>query len=349
MLLKYRNMAMGVALLMSIAVCASAAESDTPKNSQADQSKIIQSETYVSPFAGYQAFVEFMQKSPVWSVSALERSFPPSLYETCFDSDEIEFSEVIYQTPNGYTRGWVLRPQETEAELPIVIFNRGGFAKWGRVYPFELLSLCQVATQGFMVLASDFRGVENSALTGEQDVTDLGYGDVNDNFYFLEAVNQKYSDLDTENIAVWGFSRGTTLAALMATRAENINLVIMQGMVADLVNNARREEFDEHVYPLIVDGYSNLSKSRQDELLSGISPINLIDEVKGKPYFLIFHGAQDERASASDSLIYASELVNRGYSVDYHLYSDSGHSFGEKFSVYIDEVISGLKQHLLPD
>lgn len=95
----------------------------------------------------------------------------------------------------------------------------------------------------------------------------------------------------------------------------------MQGMVADLVDNTRRDEFDEHVYPLLVQGYSQLSKAEQDKLLGGISPMRLIDKIKGHPNFLIVHGGEDKRASPNDALLYANALLQQNYSVDFHLYS----------------------------
>lgn len=345
-----KRMKLGIAslLIISISVHTSAEKADI----NIDQESIVQlvkKQQYAYPFADYETFIEFMKESPTaippWTDSSLRISFPVSLYEKCADSNQIEFLEVIYQSPNGYTRGWTVRPRITEQPLPVVIFNRGGFAKWGRIFPFELLSLCHVATNGFMVIASDFRGKKESELTGKQDITDLGYGDVKDNYYFIEAIKKQYDDLDNNNIAVWGFSRGTTLAALMATQLENIRLIIMQGMVVDLVNNPRRAEFDEHVFPLIVNNFSELSDLKKDQLLNGISPMQLIDKIKGKPSFLIFHGAKDNRASASQALIYASELLKRKFDTEFHLYNESGHVLSGNFHTYINEVIESLNTH----
>ncbi|MBL4630110.1 MAG: prolyl oligopeptidase family serine peptidase [Paraglaciecola sp.] len=337
-------------ILVMVLICPSAfAQSSVDTIIKSSGSLLVKQSKFISPFANYEAFIEFMKASPSatppWSDSALKKSFSKSLYETCTDSTQIEFQEIIYQSPNGYTRGWTIRPRTTEHPLPVVVFNRGGFSKWGRIVPFELLSLCQVATNGYMIVASDFRGKQGTDLVGKQDKTDLGYGDVKDNFYLLEAVKKKYSDIDTDNIAVWGFSRGTTLAALMATQTDTIRLVILQGMVSDLVNNSRRDEFDEHVYPLLFNDYSKMPKFKQDALLAGISPIRLMDKIKGRPNFLILHGSKDQRTSANNALLYATELLKRNFNVEVHLYSESGHVLSGSFDMYINEVISALNEN----
>lgn len=312
------------------------------------ESKIIMETPYRSPFKDHDAFIKFMKKSkfanPPWSDKELRTSFSHELYESCFDQRQVQFSEVLYKSPNGVTKGWTIRPTSNKKELPVVVFNRGGFAKWGRVVPYELLSLCRVAKQGYMVVASDFRGIKDGA--GKQDKTDIGYGDVNDSFYLVDALTQKHNDLDTDNMAVWGFSRGTTLAAMMATKSDSIRLVILQGMVSNLVNDARREEFDEHVYPLLVEGYDTLSESEKNKLLSGISPLSLLDQIVGKPSYLILHGALDTRTSAEEALIYASKLLKRKYSVEFHLYPNTGHVLSGNYNNYINNVINSLKQNL---
>ncbi len=333
---------LSITLLCLINVHVVFAAIETAVAIEPSQSKIVNKEQYAYPFAHYEAFIAFMKGSPLWTDSVLRKTFPVSLYDSCVDSTKMDFFEVIYDSPNGYTRGWILRPHMTDKQLPVVIFNRGGFAKWGRIYPYELISLCKVATQGYAVIASDFRGKKATGLVGKQDKTDLGYGDVNDSFYLLEAAKKEYPNLDTDNIAVWGFSRGTSLSALMATRSDKIKLIIMQGMVADLVKNDRRGEFDEHVYPLLVDDYSTLPKARQDELLAGISPNQLIDQIKGNPRFLIFHGSKDKRTSPSDALLYANLLLKKNHNVEFHLYPDSGHVLTKKFNTYINEIINVL-------
>lgn len=310
--------------------------------------KIVKKTPYTSPFGSYESFIEFMKGSkfavPSWSDHELRVSFPKAIYESCLDPAQTQFLEVLYQSPNGITRGWTVRATGGNQKLPVVVFNRGGFARWGRIVPFELLSLCRVAKQGFMVIASDFRGIKESS--EKQDKTDLGYGDVNDSYYLIDAVAKEYTDLDTDNIAVWGFSRGTSVAVKMATQSDSIRLLILQGMVTDLVNDQRRKEFDEHVYPLLVDGWEALPISEQNNLLSGISPSDLINKIRGKPSFLILHGAKDTRTSPQEALIYAGNLLKHNYTVEFHLYPNSGHVLSGSYNNYINKVISSLNQHM---
>lgn len=98
-----------------------------------------------------------MNSSPVWTENILRKSFPQSLYESCVNPKDIQFLELTYHSPNGYTSGWFISPAIADSQLPVIVFNRGGFAKWGRIYPYELITLCKVTSQGFAVIISDFR------------------------------------------------------------------------------------------------------------------------------------------------------------------------------------------------
>ncbi len=360
--MKIKTLIVAISQLLYLTVCSGettfnpATASEKPDGLTLNTPKIVKSTAYKSPFDDHEAFIEFMKGSkfatPPWSDHELRSSFPKELYDSCFDPNQTLFSEVIYQSPNGLTKGWSIKTKGSKKKLPIVVFNRGGFAKWGRIVPFELLSLCRVAQQGFMVLASDFRSPKDDSKNaseieaGKRDKTDLGYGDVNDSFYLIDAVTRANANLDANNIAVWGFSRGTTLAALMTTRSDSVRVVIMQGMVANLVEDKRREEFDEHVYPLLVDGWASLPLSEQNALLSGISPIELVTKIKGRPHFLILHGAKDSRTSAQDALHYARTLLDENHSVEFHLYPESGHVLSGSYNQYLNEVIESLNKHL---
>ncbi len=315
-------------------------------------SRIIQSTPYQIPFKSYQVFIDFMKKSkfakPAWSDTRLKSAFPETLFDQCHSLNKIQFNEVLYTSDTGVTRGWTIRPLNNKANLPVVVYNRGGFAKWGRIVPFELLSLCRVAAQGYMVIASDFRGLsknnnnQNESAKLKQNRTDLGCGDVKDSFNLIDAISKKHSDIDIQNIAVWGFSRGTTISMMMATESDNIRLIILHGMLTDAVNDARRQEFDQHVYPLLVENYQTLSQAEKDALLAGISPKFLLSKVKGKPSFTIFHGALDERTSAAKALGFASELLNKNYAVEFHLFPRSGHGLTGDYNEYIEKTINAL-------
>jgi dipeptidyl aminopeptidase/acylaminoacyl peptidase len=152
--------------------------------------------------------------------------------------------------------------------------------------------------------------------------------------------------IDTTKIALWGFSRGTTINALMLTKIEHIKAVIMVGAVSQKNDSFRRSEFDEHVYPLIVDNWKTLAQSKQQELLKGISPLHLIDDMISKPAFLFLHGAKDKRTPANRMLKYVQALQNKQHTIELHLYSEGTHSLYKYQPRVMKEIVSWLDLHL---
>lgn len=331
-------------LVLSIFTLAS-----SPARAQTEgSSRVLQLTPYTDPFAGHHGFVEFMKTSPFatppWTDDSLHAAFPPKLYERCFDSKHTLVAEVIYESPHGTTRGWMLRPLDFKGQLPVVVYNRGGLSWWGKVKHIDIATLCRIALRGYMVLASDFRGVPG--LPGKQDTDDLGHDDVLDSFYFLDAVRDLYPDTDVRRLAVWGFSRGTSISVMMATRSQDIKLLILQGTVSDSVDNPRREMFEKRVYPLVVENWSQLSKSTRDRLLAEISPKRLIDRISHRPTFAFFQGGLDWRTPSEDALRLSADLVARKFPVEFHLYPNTGHVLSGRYSQYLSEVIRILDKTL---
>lgn len=326
-----------------------ALQAQAPKAAkEASKSQILQITPYKNPFSGHHDFVEFMKTSPSakppWTDASLHAAFPPKLYARCFDPRRTLFAEVIYESPNGVTRGWMIRPLAARGKLPVVVYSRGGYASWGRVKHFALATLCRIAQRGYMVLASDFRGV--AGVAGKQDSDDLGQGDVHDNFYFIDALKEHYPEMDTTKIAAWGFSRGTTISVMMATQSEDVKVVILQGTVANAVNNSRRQEFDKKVYPRVMKNWAELSREQQDKLLSEISPMHLIEQVQHRPSFAFFHGGLDWRTSPQDALRLAADLIERKFPVEFHLYPNTGHLITGRYADLIKEVMRVLDEGL---
>lgn len=320
----------------------------------APSSQVLRIAPYQNPFSGHEAFVEFMKTSPfatpAWTDESLHAAFPPKLYARCFDPKSPLVTEVVYESPHGITRGWMIRPNGWDGakkKFPVVIYNRGGFSTRGRVKHLDLATLCRVALRGYVVLASDFRGI--AEVTGKQDRDDLGHGDVLDSYYLLDALKGLYPEMDATNLATWGFSRGTTISVMMATQSQAIKLVILQGTVANCVEHDRRAEFDTYVFPKVVKDWGALPKTRQDDLLAQISPTHIIDQVKHRPTFALFHGGLDRRTSLEDALRFAADLSARKFSVEVHVYPNTGHVLTGRYAEYIREVMRLLDWNLKGD
>lgn len=315
-----------------------------------ERGKILLSQTpFTSSLKSREEYFTFLATFPGWTENLMNNSFPASSFNNCIDNQTVQTRKIRYHGRKGIVNGWLVRPQPKPGiKVPLVIYNRGGNAKWGKLIMADLLRFCQLAEQGYAVLASDFRG--NNQGEGE-DKTDLGYGDVYDSLDLIQ-VAEELKNIDTSRLAIWGFSRGTQITAMMLNQLTGVKAVIMSGTSAgagSIGANRRRAEFDEHVYPLLIPNWQQLPKEKQDKLLSGISPLKIMDNIKSKTNFLFLHGAKDKRTPVEGMLQYVSALHSKGHTIELQLFSEASHWLHEVRPKTTEHIIHWLNLHLKPD
>ncbi len=312
-----------------------------PAHGDVPAGQLLERRALDSPFADREAFLAFMEKGPGWRREVLERAFPAADVAACIDQEGMTVEHLRYQGHGGVVNAWAVLP-EPRRDAPLVLFNRGGAARWGRLLGLDRFTFCRLARAGYAVLASDFRGDPDRE--GE-DRTDLGLGDAQDSIDLI-AVARTLGGIDTERLALWGFSRGTMLNAIMLGRLNAVRAVIMVGAAVDSVDNTRRAEFDEHVYPLLVPNWATLGRDAQDAMLREISPRYLIESIRGQPAFLFLHGGADQRTPPAAMLRHAAALIEAGHRTGVHVTEGATHALAEDYDTMIDRILDWLDRHL---
>ncbi|GAB4198174.1 MAG: hypothetical protein Tsb002_32900 [Wenzhouxiangellaceae bacterium] len=335
----------GVFLLLLSTITSSAQEARPP---------LAERQHYQFPFQDYDAFSHFMlaNKESGWTESVLHAAFSRDLFDNCRQRRDVFLDQVSYPGHGGMVKGWVAGPQEilssTEDDQEqlrlLIVYHRGGAAHWGRMVFYEKLVMCHMANLGYVMVASDFRGDPeiSDPLQGEDD---LGLGDAQDSLKLIEWVKTQHP-VDDRRLALWGFSRGTMINSIMLTKLPAVRLVINHGSVVNVVDNERRNEFDQHVYPLLVPGYAKLTRQQQDSLLKQVSPYELInhfpDPSSDAVEFLFLHGADDWRTRVQPAQDWAASLERRGYPVTFITYSAGSHTLSHHFA----EVLKAVSMRL---
>lgn len=318
-------------------------------NNNTDKKLILHTEKISTSMTDREEYYKFLSKFG-WQREVFDNAFPETIYEDCIKNKTLSTTKIKYQGRQGVVDGWVIQPKSTKdsKKLPLIIHNRGGASKWGRFKAIDLFNLCYLANKGFAVLASDFRGsqIKGSDKKFELDKTDLGYGDVYDSIDLIQ-VAKELGTIDSGRIGLWGASRGTMINAMMLTQLDQIKAVVSLGVVGtEGGQSERRKDFDEHVYPFIYDGWHELTLEKQDELLRGISPYNLADDIKSTPAFLFLHGGKDWRTPAADMLEYAAKLQRNKHAIDIVMYADGSHSLFEHHDKAMEHTAKWFEKHL---
>ena len=166
-------------------------------------------------------------------LAMIRQKFPRAQYEHA--QERLDCQAIRYESDGLAIMGWMVAPKTAPAgkKLPVVIFNRGGNGSFGALRFVDLFGHAfPLAEQGFLVLASQYRGVTDSE--PEKFGTDeFGGADVND-VRKLIALARQVPGADADNIFLLGFSRGVMQGYLAARNGTDIRAMAMVNGVVDL-------------------------------------------------------------------------------------------------------------------
>jgi len=187
-----------------------------------------------------------------------------------------------------------------EVCYPVIIYNRGGVQDIGKIDAPNILDFYELAANGFVVLASQYRGND-----GGEGLEEVGGADVADVVNLVSlASSLPYSD--AKNIFFYGVSRGGMMTFLALARGVTVNAAAVVGGIYDmqgLMESAkpRMPGVANRVMKLIPD-YS----SRGAATLAERSVMQWPEKITVP--LLMIHGADDEEAPVSQALTFAAKL-----------------------------------------
>ncbi len=221
------------------------------------------------------------------------------------------------QTAHGVLHGVVQRPEGASGPLPTVVVCHGfkGFLEWGFFPPLAEL----LVQRGLAVVRFNFRG--SGMRPGDELVTDLDAfrhatfsGDLDDILAVLEAIRQGRlgdGDLDAENMALLGHSRGGGGALLAASQSpwdQQLKALVTWAAVAtfDRVDGAAKALWRQQGELVIENGRTGqklpIGVDVLDDLEARAADLDLDAAAahRGAPW-LIVHGDADPTVAMADA------------------------------------------------
>lgn len=256
-------------------------------------------------------------------------------YDAASSSSRTECSRIEYMSDGLKVVGYLVRPRNSKAmRFPVIIFNRGGFLERGKIESFNLVDFTRFAEQGFVVLASQYRGND-----GGEGHEELGGADLDDVTNLL-ATAKSLPYADARNVFMYGVSRGGMMTFLEMKRNLPINAAAVVGAVYDV------EAFGERAPGVLTDAVRLIPDYAQRGVttLQERSAMKWPEAVSAP--LLILHGANDEEVPATEALAFAMKLSSLKKPYELVVYAGDVHEVAGNRRERDDRIAAWFKRYL---
>jgi dipeptidyl-peptidase-4 len=207
------------------------------------------------------------------------------------------------------------------ASVPLIVNPYGGpgaqtvVDRWGdNVWADNLLFDELLAQHGFAVLRADNRGMgKRGRAFAQAAYHDFGPVQLGDQLTVLDAVLEKYSQLDRNRIGWWGWSWGGTFTLYALTHSDRFCAGIAVAPVTDWHN------YDSIYTERYLGDPSNEAASYRD-----FSVINSAAHLHGN--LLLVHGTGDDNVHIENSIQFIQSLIDAGIPYDFQVFPRKTHS-----------------------
>ncbi|TYS64552.1 S9 family peptidase [Sutcliffiella horikoshii] len=250
-------------------------------------------------------------------------------------ADGVEVSRLEYLSDEHTVVGYMLKPKmDTDASLPVLIFNRGGNQNDGMVTADTLGYLSNWANQGYVVLASQYRGSNGSEGTDE-----FGGSDVNDILNLLH-VAEELEYTDASKVAMLGVSRGGMMAYLSNKNNANIKAIAVIGGITDLFDfyEFRNDGIKPMLNKLVGNPETNEEEFKKRSAIFWAEKLNVPT--------LILHGENDTKVPVSQARELANRLEEENKEFKFVEYEEGDHLLNTHFEESHKEIFAWFDHHL---
>ncbi|MBN1383728.1 MAG: S9 family peptidase [Elusimicrobia bacterium] len=212
-------------------------------------------------------------------------------------SDKVECYKIKYLSDGLEIAGFILKPKGKDFKFPIMIYNRGGNREFGKITMGSLIYLSYLCSNGYVVLASQYRGND-----GGQGHEEFGGKDVND-ILNLIPLAKSLSFTNPNKIVMLGYSRGGMMTYLAIKHGIKINAAAVVGGITDInqTYNERGEAMKNVIRELV-----GIDKNEWKNRSAYYWPEKIDIPV------LILHGEDDWRVKSGQAKKLSEKLKNSG-------------------------------------
>ena len=307
------------AIILLLCACGCAYAQQASATSSTD-GKIIEQTAYALP-----AYEELTDR--------FRGGYPKEGVEKMRASADLELLKIKYMSDGLKIVGFIYKPKVTTGKrLPAIIFNRGGLAD-GAIGPENfnyLWEMHRYASEGFVVLASQYRGTGGSE--GKDEVAGADTNDVMN----LIPLARSLGYVDMDRLFMWGYSRGAIMTLQAIRRGAPLRAAAIVGAPTDntaQANNHGFIQFARSVYPDF--------DARKEEHLRSRSAVLWADKLDVP--LLILQGGADPGVKPTQAMALAQKLDEAGKLYELVIYAKDDHPVSQNAEDRLRRTIDWFK------
>lgn len=267
-----------------------------------------------------------------------KRVYSKGEYDAARTSTAVECRRITYLSDGLKVVGFIVQPVSVGRRYPVIVFNRGGLLDIGKISEANLVDFYDLASHGFLVVASQYRGND-----GGEGREEFGGSDVND-VLALRDLAIALPDADAQNVFFYGLSRGGMMTFLALRRGATVNAVAVVGAILDLEDTTeagklRAPGIAKTVLNLIPDYATRGASALRDR-----SAVHWPEEVNVPA--LIIHGGADEEVPVSEALTFAARLNDLHKSFELVVYAGDSHEVTNNRKDRNSRIVSWFRRHM---
>jgi dienelactone hydrolase len=232
------------------------------------------------------------------------------------NANNLELLKIKYLSDGLKISGFIYKPKTTEGrKFPAVIWNHGMIndaSKIGVENYNDIYDMYRIASAGFVVIASQYRGIDGSE--GKDEVAGADLDDVINLFPLARSLG--YVDMD--RVFMWGLSRGGLMTLQAIRNGAPIKAAVVVGAPTNTVARLHApggERFFKGIWPDF--------ETRKEEHAINRSPVLWADKI-GVP-LLIMHGGADQSLPPQAARDLAVKLEEFGNLYELIIYARDDH------------------------
>ncbi len=275
-------------------------------------------------------------------IEQLNSNNPGSSYADSFALAEM--SEITYMSDGYKIKGFLIEPVK-KGKYPCLIYNREGQENTNTLNQiFVAEHLHQFARQGYVVIASQYRGGGNSEGKDEYGGSDI------DDVINLIPLLANISKADTSRIGMYGWNRGGMMTYLALKHTDKIDAAIVSSAITNVFLFAAENLEAYDIFEKLIPEYPE----QRVTPLKDRSMLYWYEELPKTTPILILHGSADIYVNPTNSIHALEKLMKAKIPVRYVMFEGADNKLTENRAEADKMIIDWLNkyvrdQHAIPN